>query len=64
VKEPDKNEYYMDDYLFDDDPLLTQEERLRQRQRGGNGIIKPEIKNGILHAKRDIILGKNVENYE
>ncbi len=40
VKEPDKNEYYIDDYLFDDDPLLTQIQRSKLKNGGGNGIVK------------------------
>ena len=27
IKEPDKNEYWIDEYVFDDDPLLTDKER-------------------------------------
>lgn len=64
VKEPNKNEYYIDDYLFDDDPLLTQEIRKERKNRGGSGIIKPKEKNGILLIERNIILGKNIPNYE
>lgn len=64
VKEPDKNEYYIDEYVFDDDPLLTREERNSLEKRGGSGIMKPEIKNGILTIERNIILGLNIPNYE
>ena len=63
VKEPDKNEYYIDDFLFDDDPFLQAEERQRQRNRGGNGILKLEEKNGIFYGTRNIILGKNITDY-
>jgi protocatechuate 3,4-dioxygenase beta subunit len=63
IKEPDKNEYWIDEYLFDDDPLLTRQDRAQQKLRGGNGILKT-IKGGdILKAQRDIYLGKNIENY-
>ncbi|QED38085.1 intradiol ring-cleavage dioxygenase [Antarcticibacterium arcticum] len=64
VKEPDKNEYYLDDYLFDDDPQLTKETRKERKNRGGSGIIKPKEKNGIVLIERNIILGKNIPNYE
>jgi protocatechuate 3,4-dioxygenase beta subunit len=64
VKEPDKNEYYLDDFLFDDDPRLSNERRRKLPQRGGNGIIKTTYANGLLQAKRDIILGLNIPNYE
>ncbi|MDQ3276942.1 MAG: intradiol ring-cleavage dioxygenase [Bacteroidota bacterium] len=63
VKEPDKNEYWIDDFHFDDDPFLTKEERSRQRNRGGNGILQLVRKNGMLYGRRDIILGKNVTDY-
>ncbi|MBA3986400.1 MAG: intradiol ring-cleavage dioxygenase [Flavobacteriales bacterium] len=64
VKEPDRNEYWLDDYLFDDDPLLTQDRRKKLRNRGGSGIVQPTKENGILTIKRDIILGKNIPEYE
>ena len=63
IKEPDKNEYWIDEYLFDDDPLLTKDERLKQEKRGGNGIIKLAPDKGYLHGKRNIILGKNIPGY-
>ncbi|MEW6731341.1 MAG: intradiol ring-cleavage dioxygenase [Acidobacteriota bacterium] len=64
IKEPDKNEYFIDEYLFDDDPLLTSEKRKDLEDRGGNGIIHLEKgSDGILRGKRDIILGLNIPNY-
>jgi protocatechuate 3,4-dioxygenase beta subunit len=63
VKEPDKAEYWIDDFMFDDDPLLTAEKRHRQQARGGNGILRLQVKNGMLTANRDIILGRNVPGY-
>ncbi|MEP5104403.1 MAG: intradiol ring-cleavage dioxygenase [Ekhidna sp.] len=65
VKEPNKIPYYLDDYFFDNDPLLTTAERRSQRNRGGSGIVKTDkIKDGIIQIKRDIILGLNIPNYE
>lgn len=63
VKEPDKNEYWIDDYLFDDDTLLTAEEKQKQQNRGGTGIIKLVPGKGYLLGKRNIILGKNIPGY-
>jgi len=63
VKEPDKNEYWIDEYLFEGDPYLTDEIRKDQPGVGGVGIMKTETRDGVLYAKRDIILGKNVKNY-
>ena len=64
IKEPDKNEYWISEYLFDDDPLLTQAKRKMYEYRGGNGIIKliPQS-NGIAHGTRNIILGLNIPDY-
>ncbi len=64
VKEPEKNEYYLDDYLFDDDPILTQSRRKKLNNRGGSGITKAIKENGMLTIERNIILGKNIPNYE
>ena len=64
VKEPDKNEYYLDDYLFHDDPTLTQSQRNKLNNRGGSGMMKPGEENGILTIERNIILGKNIPDYE
>ncbi|PKA81995.1 protocatechuate 3,4-dioxygenase beta subunit [Ulvibacter sp. MAR_2010_11] len=63
IKEPGKNPYYVDNYLFDDDPMLTNEERKSIDKRGGSGIIELENNNGIFSANRDIILGLNIPDY-
>lgn len=63
VKEPGLNEYYIDEYLFDDDPFLTTQERNSQPQRGGSGILKTHLEEGILFAERDIVLGLNIPGY-
>ncbi len=63
IKEPYKSEYYLDDFLFDDDPLLTQDARSKLNNRGGSGIVKPDQINGQLTVERDIVLGKNIPNY-
>lgn len=63
VKEPDKNEYYIDEYVFDDDPVLPDEERNR-KHRAGSGILKMvQGKDNIMVATRNIILGLNVPDY-
>lgn len=64
IKEPGVQEYWIDEYLFDDDPILTPGERKRQEQRGGNGILKlTKDPQGLLIATRDIVLGKNIPGY-
>lgn len=64
VKETDKNEYWIDEYLFDDDPALTREPRPRVENRGGAGIIHlTRNSDGTWVGRRDIILGLNIPNY-
>jgi protocatechuate 3,4-dioxygenase beta subunit len=63
VKEPDKNEYYIDDFHFDDDPLLTPALRKRQPNRGGDGILKLQERGGVFYGERNIVLGMNVTDY-
>ncbi len=66
VKEPGKNEYWIEDFVFDDDPLLTPERRTRMENRGGDGIlvIPAYFKDKQLQkAERNIYLGKNVPDY-
>lgn len=64
IKEAGLSRYWIDDFLFDDDPLLTEQEKKRQSKRGGPGIVKLS-KNpaGVWIGKRDIILGFNIPNY-
>ena len=64
VKETDKNEYYLDDFYFDDDPNLTDKIRNRKNFRGGSGIIKLTENNSMHEATRDFILGLNIPNYD
>jgi protocatechuate 3,4-dioxygenase beta subunit len=57
VKEPDRREYWIDDVLFTDDPLVTAAHRARLENRGGNGVVTPtRDSNGTWLARRDIIL--------
>ncbi len=64
IKEPGTNEYWIDEYLFSDDPFLDDEAKSSQRKRGGSGIItltkKPD---GTWVGKRDIVLGLNIPDY-
>ena len=63
IKEPDKNEYWIDEYLFDDDPLVTENMKTKNRKRGGDGIIKVKDVGNMLKAERNIYLGMNVTDY-
>lgn len=63
IKEPGFKPYWIDEFLFDDDPLLTKGHRDHLENRGGSGILNTSPENDMLVAKRDIILGKNVPGY-
>lgn len=64
IKEANRNEYYVDEFRFDDDPRLTPAERAREERRGGSGIIKLTQQNGVWIGQRDIVLGANIPNYK
>jgi protocatechuate 3,4-dioxygenase beta subunit len=63
VKEPDMNEYFVDEYLFSDDPFVKAENKNHDGDIGGNGVVILTKNGDLLMCKRDIILGKNVKNY-
>ncbi|HMR92216.1 MAG TPA: hypothetical protein PKC69_07870 [Chitinophagaceae bacterium] len=63
VKEPGFSDYYIDEFVFDDDPLLTTAHRQRMTNRGGNGILVTEEKDGVHYAERNIYLGRNIPGY-
>lgn len=66
VKEPEiEDEYYTDDIVFADDPLVTPEYKEKAQNRAGNGIIQLTLDHdeGIWEGRRDFFLGKNIPNY-
>jgi protocatechuate 3,4-dioxygenase beta subunit len=65
IKEPElPNEYYPDDLVFDDDPLLIPFiKKYPSMNRGGSGIVRILIKEEVQVAEHDIVLGLNVPNY-
>jgi len=63
VKEPGVREYWIDEFLFDDDPLLTPEKRRDCENRGGSGILTLSRKNGLSRYIRPVYLGRNVPGY-
>ena len=58
VKTPNKAEYDLPVYLFDDDPKLSKICRKRLKKQGINSILKLEKKENISVAKRDIVLSQ------
>ncbi len=65
VKEPDvPNEYWTDDLVFEDDPLLAPFlDAHPPGNWGGTGISAVAVENGVQHAERDLILGLNIPHY-
>ena len=64
IKEPGiDNEYYIDEFVFDDDKLLTARERKELPNRGGSGILKVIISGNMQIAEHNIILGLNIPDY-
>jgi len=57
VKEPNRQEYKLETFLFDEDPLLTKRCRKRiQKKSDVTRILKLKKEDGMLVAQRDIIL--------
>lgn len=65
IKEPDKDtEYYIDDIVFEDDKLLTEEIRNSYPKRGSNSAIVRTFKqDDFEYTDHEIILGFNIPNY-
>ncbi len=64
IKEPNiDNEYYIDEFVFDDDKLLTPAKRKKLEQRGGSGILRVFNIGDLQIAEHDIVLGLNIPNY-
>ncbi|TYA56322.1 dioxygenase family protein [Formosa maritima] len=58
-----KDPYYIDDFVFDNDPLLTTNRRKKMENRGGSGVIRFVQKDGLWIGERNIILGLNIPDY-
>jgi protocatechuate 3,4-dioxygenase beta subunit len=57
VKEPTKEPYEIETFLFDNDPLISKYCRKRLIKKGDiTRILEPKLIDGILVAQRDIIL--------
>ncbi len=65
IKEPQiANEYYIDEFVFDDDKFLTEDKRRHQENRGGSGILKTSMSGNVQVAEHNIILGLNIPDYQ
>lgn len=64
IKEPNmEKSYYIDDFFFDDDTLLTGAYRKNMENRGGTGVLRLLQGDGLQIGERDIILGLNMPDY-
>lgn len=65
VIEPGCGTYYIEDMVFLDDPLLTEQEKLAREKatRGGQGMIRALLVMGTWYAIRDITLGASIPGY-
>lgn len=60
VKEPTKEPYEIETFLFNDDPLISKYCRKRLMKKGDiTRILEPKLVDGILVAQRDIILNQD-----
>jgi protocatechuate 3,4-dioxygenase beta subunit len=63
ILEPNGQYYWINSVYFDDDPLLSANQRIAEKSRGGPGnILHLAEENGIFTGKRDIILGWGLES--
>jgi len=56
VKEPNRREYWIDEVVFTDDPLVTAAYRKAQGERGGSGVVTPVRNSNGWVVRRNIIL--------
>jgi protocatechuate 3,4-dioxygenase beta subunit len=57
VKEPGRQEYWIDQVVFEDDPLVDSQYRAERDERGGPGIIRlSKDESGTWQGRRDIVL--------
>ena len=65
IKESELEEpYYIDNFVFDDDILLSASKRKRLENRGGSGVLRLVQKDGLFVGERNIILGLNIPNFQ
>lgn len=55
--------YYLDDFVFDDDPLLTSAKRKKMENRGGSGVLRLTRRGDTAIGERNIVLGLHIPDY-
>jgi len=65
ILEPNGKYYWLGSYHFKGDPLLTEKEVNPESPRGGSsGLLMLHKEGNLFVGKRDIILGRNVPDYD
>ena len=65
ILEPNGKYYWLGSYHFEGDPLLTEKEVNPELPRGGSsGLLSLQKEEDLWVGKRNIILGKNVPDYD
>ena len=60
ILEPDGKYYWINDFYFEGDTLISEKERNPIAPKGGSGLVKLNKTEELWVAERNIILGKNV----
>ena len=64
ILEPDGKYYWIEEFLFNGDPLLSDDDANKKLPRGGdNFVLTLKEEDNLFIGERDIILGKNVPGY-
>lgn len=63
ILESDGRYYWINEFLFDDDPHLSPRERDQRNARGSEGVISLRKEGKLLVGERNIVLGRNVPGY-
>ncbi|TNJ41678.1 hypothetical protein KFZ70_13045 [Tamlana fucoidanivorans] len=63
IKEPNKPEYKLESFLFDNDPMLTEKCRTKVEATNPQRILKLDKKEGLFVTTKDIVLGKENAEY-
>lgn len=64
ILEPGGKYYYIDMYVFEGDPNLSDGRRNNDQARGGSGVVSLQREDALLVARRDITLGLHVPGYD
>jgi len=64
IKEPGFEVYYIDEYVFADDPYVKGDYDKEQEKRGGSGVVTlKKDASGVWRGNRDIVLGLHIPGY-